>query len=113
MNAADDLGYTPLHVATKHGHLEAARCLLDHGAAVNYGCDEAPPPPHADCRCHRPTSTSTGTGQSAACTLAAWRSGQDRPTAVADYLLGRIGSCLRPGMVRGPGPFIVNFFILN
>jgi len=32
---------------------------------------------------------------------------------VADYPLGRIGSCLRPGMVRGPGPFIVNFFILN
>jgi len=32
---------------------------------------------------------------------------------VADYSLGRIGSCLRPGMVRGPGPFIVNFFILN
>ena len=29
---------------------------------------------------------------------------------VADYPLGRIGSCLRPGMVRGPGPFIVNFF---
>jgi len=24
---------------------------------------------------------------------------------VADYPLGRIGSCLRPGMVRGPGPF--------
>ena len=30
--------------------------------------------------------------------------------AVADYPLGRIGSCLRPGMVRGPGPFVVNFF---
>ena len=30
--------------------------------------------------------------------------------AVADYPLGRIGSCLRPGMVRGPGPFILNFF---
>jgi len=29
------------------------------------------------------------------------------------YPLGRIRSCLRPGMVRGPGPFIVNFFILN
>jgi len=25
--------------------------------------------------------------------------------SVADYPLGRIGSCLRPGMVRGPGPF--------
>jgi len=24
---------------------------------------------------------------------------------VADYPLGRIGSCLRPGMVGGPGPF--------
>ena len=32
--------------------------------------------------------------------------------AVADYPLGRIGSCLRPGMVRGPGPFIVNFLYL-
>jgi len=33
---------------------------------------------------------------------------------VADYPLGRIGSCLklRPGMVRGPGPFIVNFLYL-
>ena len=31
--------------------------------------------------------------------------------SVADYPLGRIGSCLRPGMVRGPGPFIVNFFL--
>jgi len=28
----------------------------------------------------------------------------------ADYPLGRIGSCLRHGMVRGPSPFIVNFF---
>jgi len=25
--------------------------------------------------------------------------------SVADYPLGRIGSCLRPGWVRGPGPF--------
>jgi len=33
-------------------------------------------------------------------------------TPVADYSLGRIGSCLRPGMVRGPGPFIVNFLYL-
>jgi len=34
-------------------------------------------------------------------------------SAVADYPLGRIGSCLRPGIVRGPGPFVVNFFILS
>ena len=27
------------------------------------------------------------------------------PWPLADYPLGRIGSCLRPGMVRGPGPF--------
>jgi len=33
-------------------------------------------------------------------------------TSVADYPLGRIGSCLRPGTVRGPGPFIVNFLYL-
>jgi len=32
-------------------------------------------------------------------------------SSVADYPLGRIGSCLRPGMVRGPGPFIVKFFL--
>jgi len=32
---------------------------------------------------------------------------------VADYPLGRIGSCLRPGMVRGPGPFIVNLCLIN
>ena len=31
---------------------------------------------------------------------------------VADYPLGRIGSCLMPGMVPGPGPFIVNFLYL-
>ena len=31
--------------------------------------------------------------------------------SVADYPLGRIGSCLRPGMVWGPGPFIVNVFV--
>ena len=31
---------------------------------------------------------------------------------LADYPLGRIGSCLRPGMVRGPGPFILIFLYL-
>ena len=41
------------------------------------------------------------------------RAREVREQSVADYPLGRIGSCLRPGMMRGPGPFIVNFFILN
>ena len=44
-------------------------------------------------------------------TLTVWLRTDDRLnqgalTSVTDYPLGRIGSCLRPGMVRGPGLFI-------
>lgn len=34
-NAADKMGYTPLHYATRNGHLEACKMLLGAGAHVN------------------------------------------------------------------------------
>jgi len=46
------------------------------------------------------TATSTFTGS-----VIATKYHHHHIITVADYPLGRIGSCLRPGMVRGPGPF--------
>ncbi len=34
-NVTGDGGWTPLHLAAQHGHLEVARLLLDHGANVH------------------------------------------------------------------------------
>ena len=36
VNLGDDIGYTPLHIAAKHGFLTCAQMLLDNGAIVNY-----------------------------------------------------------------------------
>ena len=38
VNKGDDIGYTPLHIAAKHGYLTCAQILIDHGAVVNF-CD--------------------------------------------------------------------------
>ncbi|KAI1307247.1 BCL-6 corepressor [Halotydeus destructor] len=35
INVRDNAGYTPLHECCMRGHLEIARCLLEHGANVN------------------------------------------------------------------------------
>lgn len=34
-NATDKMGYTPLHYATRNGHLDACKMLLGAGANVN------------------------------------------------------------------------------
>ena len=35
MDSRDEWGWTPLHEATRFGHLEVSRVLVDHGANVN------------------------------------------------------------------------------
>ena len=35
VDARDKFGWTPLHYASKYGHLEISRVLIDHGADVN------------------------------------------------------------------------------
>jgi ankyrin repeat protein len=35
VDSRDKFGWTPLHVASRYGHLEISRVLVDHGANVN------------------------------------------------------------------------------
>ena len=42
VNKGDDIGYTSLHIAAKHGFLACALALIENGSVVNF-CDEGTP----------------------------------------------------------------------
>ena len=57
VNAKDEDGWTPLHLAAEEGHKEIAELLIDKGADVNVGEEEAYTPlDHATLWGHKETS---------------------------------------------------------
>ena len=48
---ADEDGHTALHWACDAGHMEVARCLLEHGAAPNAQNVDGSTPLHMACAC--------------------------------------------------------------
>jgi len=56
VNARDEHGVTPLHIASYRGHENIARLLLDHGTDVNTRDKYGRTPLHLACRYGRPTT---------------------------------------------------------